>query len=122
MLDDGCLEQFLRDGPVVALVRLRRLEVARLPLHDDRLHPQRSHFRARAAARVAGLRPRHDRRGQHLVLTGARDVHHREIAGPRAAEVLRDPVTQIDVVEPEVGHSVEELELSARDAQHRPPG
>ena len=84
---------------VVALVGLRGLEVARLPLDDDRLHLQRSHLRARAAARVAGLGPGHDRARQHQVLARARDVDHRQIARPRAAEVLRDPLAQVDVVE-----------------------
>jgi hypothetical protein len=114
------VEQFLGDGAVVALVRLRRFEIACLPLDDDRLELQRSHFRARPAARVAGLGSAHDRAGQYEVLAGTRDIDHGEVASPRAAEVVRDALAHVDVVEPDVRRGVDERDLAVTDVQQRP--
>ena len=120
VFDDGGAEELLGDLAVVTLVGLRRLEVARLPLHDNGLHLQRSHLGAGAAARVAGLGSAHDRAAQHLVLARDGDVHHGEIAIPLAADVLRDPLAQVDVVEPAIRLAVHELDLARLDPQHRP--
>ncbi len=120
VLDDRRVEQLLRDGAVVALVGLRGLEVARLPLDHDRLQLQRSHLRARSAARVTGLRPAHDGARQDEVLAGARDVDHREIARPRAAEVVRDPLANVDVVQAHIRRGVEERDLAVLHVQQRP--
>ncbi len=107
-------QQLLRDHAVVRLVWLRGGKLARLRDRDDALQVERAHLRARAAARVDGFRTGHDAAGQHAVLAGAGDVHHRQVARPLAAGVARDRVAQVDVVQARVRRAVFERDHTRR--------
>ena len=73
-----------------------------------------------SAARVTGFRPAHDGARQHQVLPGARDVHHGQVARPRATKVVRHPLAHVDVVQPDIRRRVEERDLAVLHVQQRP--